>query len=62
MCAYKFHTILVKDKYKMAAICFFLICNFVIDFFYVTLHRNNGHQAKLKLFFKKTFIFILYKN
>ena len=30
MCALKFYIILVKDKYKMAAICFFLIWNFVI--------------------------------
>ena len=29
MCVFKFHTIFVKDKYKMAAIWFFLICNFV---------------------------------
>ena len=30
MCALKFHTIFVKDKYKMAAICFKKnLCNFV---------------------------------
>ena len=29
MWALKFYLIFVKDKYKMAAICFFLICNFV---------------------------------
>ena len=29
MCALKFHTIFVKDKYKMNAICFKKICHFV---------------------------------
>ena len=39
MCVFKFPTILVKDKYKMAAICFFFkyvilcILPVTIDFF-----------------------------
>ena len=48
MCAFMYHTILVKDKYKMA-------CNNCF-FFQLTLHRNNGHQAKLKLYLKLAYI------
>ena len=29
MCALKFYTIFVKDKYKIDVICFKKICNFV---------------------------------
>ena len=29
MCAFKFHAILVEDKYRMAAICFYRTFNFV---------------------------------
>ena len=50
MCAWKFHIIFVKEKYKMAAICFF---NMLFCGFYLTLHQNNGHEAKLELFYKK---------
>ena len=56
MCAFKFHTILVRVKYKMAAIHFFkeyvILCilHVKIDFFYLTLLRNNGHQSKLELY------------
>ena len=57
MCALKFHIILVKDKYKMAAIWFFF--KFEISLFYLTVHRNNGHQAQFELcFIKKKLYYI----
>ena len=56
MCALKFYTILEKNKYKMAAICIYVILCILpltILFFYLTLHQNNGHQTKLELHLKK---------
>ena len=58
MCAFKFHTILVKDKYEMTAICFLNNCNFVHFacnnwFCYLTLHGNNGHQSEFKLYWNE---------
>ena len=51
MCALKFHTLFVKDKYKMAAICFSYVILYI-------LHRNIGHEAKLELcFIKKVIIY-----
>ena len=51
-------------KYKMAVICFLkkliILCILpvTIDFFHLTLHRNNGHQAKLELYLIKTLYYM----
>ena len=39
-------------------ILFLCILPVTIDFFYLTLHRNNGHQAKLDLYVIKILYYI----
>ena len=52
----------------MAAICFLkkivILCILpvTIDFFHLTLHRNNGHEAKLELYLIKALYYIKNDN